>query len=271
MKPTVCGYGETRSDVLVSYLYGEITTDERARFELHLSSCAACRAELDALSGVRGQLGLWAAPEPVAHPSGWAGAARRGGDAVAVADRSGLAARWGEWPVWAQVAAAALFVGVGAGLANVHVSYTSEGLSVRTGWMSADRAHDRAPDAPASAALPANRDAAPWQADLSQLEERVRAEVHELATARQTAHRSPDNLDQALVGRLRALVQESERRQQSELALRLAEVARDMQAQRQADLVKIDRSLGIIQNRTGMEVMRQQQILNNLLRVSQRQ
>ena len=44
-----------------------------------------------------------------------------------------------------------------------------------------------------------------------------------------------------------------------------------MQAQRQADLVKIDRSLGIIQNRTGMEVMRQQQILNNLLRVSQKQ
>ena len=70
---------------------------------------------------------------------------------------------------------------------------------------------------------------------------------------------------------MRQLVQESERRQQRELALRVAEVARDLQGQRQADLVKIDRSLGLIQNRTGMEVMRQQQLLNNLLRVSQKQ
>ena len=70
--------------------------------------------------------------------------------------------------------------------------------------------------------------------------------------------------------RVRALLQESERRQQRELALRVAELARDAQTQRQADLVRIDRSLGIIQNRTGVEVMRTQQQLNTLAqRVSQ--
>ena len=78
--------------------------------------------------------------------------------------------------------------------------------------------------------------------------------------------------DEALVKRVRALIQESERRQQRELALRVAEVARDAQTQRQADLVKIDRSLGLIQSRTGVEVMRTQQQLNNLAqRVSQRE
>jgi hypothetical protein len=70
--------------------------------------------------------------------------------------------------------------------------------------------------------------------------------------------------------RVRSLLQESERRQQRELALRVAEVAQDAQAQRQADLMKIDRSLGLIQSRTGVEVMRTQQQLNTLAqRVSQ--
>jgi hypothetical protein len=61
-----------------------------------------------------------------------------------------------------------------------------------------------------------------------------------------------------------ALVQASERRQQRELALRVAELMRDVQTQRQADLVRIERSLGIIQSRTGMEVMRTQRQVNNL-------
>ena len=60
--------------------------------------------------------------------------------------------------------------------------------------------------------------------------------------------------------RVRALVDESEKRQQRELALRVAEVLRDVNAQRQADLVKIDRSLGAVQNNLGVEVMKQRQI-----------
>ena len=75
-----------------------------------------------------------------------------------------------------------------------------------------------------------------------------------------------------ILKRARALVAESERNQQRELALRVAEVFRDVQAQRQADLVKIDRSLSLLQNNTGVEVMRQRQLINSLaVRVSQRQ
>jgi hypothetical protein len=71
--------------------------------------------------------------------------------------------------------------------------------------------------------------------------------------------------------RVRALLDESEKRQQRELALRVAEVVRDVNAQRQADLVKIDRSLGVVQNNLGVEVMKQRQSLNLLYRASQRQ
>jgi hypothetical protein len=70
---------------------------------------------------------------------------------------------------------------------------------------------------------------------------------------------------------VRALLDESERRQQRELALRVAEVLRDVSTQRQADLVKIDRSLGAVQNNLGVEVMKQRQSLNLLYHASQRQ
>jgi hypothetical protein len=73
-----------------------------------------------------------------------------------------------------------------------------------------------------------------------------------------------------LLGRVRALIDETEKRQARELALRIGEVWRDVNAQRQADLVRIDRSLGLVQNDLGVEVMKQRQSLNYLMRVNQR-
>ena len=45
----------------------------------------------------------------------------------------------------------------------------------------------------------------------------------------------------------------------------------DVNAQRQADLSKIDHNLGLIQNTTGVEILKQREAVNYLLRVSQRQ
>ena len=61
------------------------------------------------------------------------------------------------------------------------------------------------------------------------------------------------------------IIEESERRQERELALRVAEVVKDVNAQRQADLVKIDRSLGFIQSSTYGEQMKQRELVNYLL------
>ena len=74
-----------------------------------------------------------------------------------------------------------------------------------------------------------------------------------------------------ITGRVRALLEESEKRQQRELALRVAEVVRDVNAQRQVDLRNIDRTLGLVRNDLGVEVMKQRQSLNLLYRASQRQ
>ena len=256
-----CTYPGKRDEALVSYLYEDLGADDRAAFDRHLTACAICRAELEALGAVRSRLLTWTPP------------AVHGGVAVdvarPVASRS-PGAVFRELPGWARAAAALLVCGVSAGVANLEVSSTPDGVSIRTGWRRpspVDRTNQ------ASASAPGTADAAaPWHDDLSALDRQWRTALDaQRATAGSAAASASPADDEALVGRVRALIQESERRQQRELALRVAEVAREMQAQRQVDLVKIDRSLGLIQSRTGMEVMRTQRQMNSLAQqVSQR-
>ena len=65
---------------------------------------------------------------------------------------------------------------------------------------------------------------------------------------------------------MRALITESERRQQQELALRLTQFTRDVDVQRRADLVRIDQGIGQLEGRTGAEVARQREMLNYIVR-----
>jgi hypothetical protein len=242
-----CGYPRDRDETLIAYLYDEIDPAERALFDAHLLTCARCRDELSALGGVRTRLARWSPPNP----------------AFAITNQqSSIINRpwWSDIPAWAQVAAALLFLGVAAGLANLDVHYDRSGLTVRTGWSKPSAVPGAAAQTAASPA---------WRADLAALEQRLRTEFHaaEISATGPAATVS----DSATLRRVRALVDESERRQARELALRLAEVMRDVEVQRQADLVKIDRSLGVIQNDTGVEVMKQRELLNYLVRASQRQ
>ncbi len=257
MNESICTHAGTRGDLLIAYLYNEIALDERAGFDRHLTTCALCRAELDALRGVRSELKQWAAPEPSFRVTF---APTRPG-----AERQGRWASLQQIPTWAQVAAATLFLGLSAGMANLEVSYDTSGLSVRTGW----RHPDQLPISP-PAAVALSGPSSPWRADLTALEQRLQGNL----AARPAASRqvAAPQLDAETLRRVRALLEDSEQRQQRELGLRFAEMAREVEAQRQADLVKIDRTLGLISSRTGMEVMRTQQQVNSLAqRVSQRQ
>lgn len=256
MMQNVCSLAMARDQQIVAYLYQEGPLDERIGFERHLASCALCRAEVDTLRGVRAELGQWASPDidfSVMLP-----------DVPNAAGAS--AARW-HFPVWAQAAAAVLCVGVGAGAANLHVNYSSaEGLTVRTGWQHQEPAPVMAAQAPV--AIPVSTNAQPWRAELAALEERLHAEQQALPVSAP----SPAVADEAALRRVRAWLEDSERRQQRDVALRFAEMAREVESQRQSDLARIDRNLGLVQSRTGMEVMRTQQQMNNLAqRVSQRQ
>jgi hypothetical protein len=181
-------------------------------------------------------------------------------------------------PAWAQVAAALLFLGVAGAIANLDVRYDGSGLSVRTGWSGPAAAAARDSATASREAGLAPMVSAPWREDLVALERRLRTEFRPVdvssigpppAVARAPGAHSVSEAD--IDRRVRALVEESERRQKRELALRVAEVMRDVNAQRQADLVKIDRSLGLIQNNTGVMELRQRELLNYVVRVSHKQ
>ena len=264
MTEPICHYGDGREDAIVAYLYDEPdgSPADRQLFESHLRTCARCQAELASLEGVRAQLARWSPPEINLQR------------AMDNGQRDGR--WWRQVPVWAQVAAAMLFLGVSAGIANLDVRYDQNGLSIRTGWAGKAGGAVRAGDV-AQGFSPAS---APWKADIAALESQLKNEMR----AAQTSSPAPaagavrtvaaSAADAEVTRRVRALVEESEKRQQRELALRIAELLRDVNAQRQADLVKIDRTLGAVQNNVGIEVMKNRQQINQmdlLYRASQRQ
>ena len=260
-----CVYSDQREEMLVAYLYDDVDPDERSAFQSHLLTCVRCRDEVAALRTVRTGLSRWAPPELSFTIAGRQSGA--GGDADARHRGARLWTTLAGIPVWTQVAAAMLCVGVSAGVANLDVRYGATGLAVRTGWSK--------PALPAEVAPAAT---APWRDDVAALEQQLRSEFRAgqaSLAARTAAAQAPRAAapvsDAEIVRRVNALIEESERRQQRELALRVADLMRELDTQRRADLVKIDRSLGVLQNNTGVEVMKQRELLNYLVRVSQKQ
>jgi hypothetical protein len=290
MTESACGYPGDRDEALVAYLYDDTVADAAARamFEVHLTTCVRCSEDLAALRGVRAQLAHWSPPEP---------------KFVTGLQTSGVASPqspirsphwWHQIPAWAQVAAALLVLGVSAGIANLDVRYDASGLSLRTGWSTGSRdarsgepggtsgaariAAGRAPSAaPLGTVSQSNigsaGGAAPWRADLDALERQLKTEFHAVQAPVAQAQ-TPRASDAEIVRRVRTLIEESEKRQQRELALRLADVIHDVNANRQADLVRMNNALGVVQNRLGVQVLKntqQVQQMDYYIRTSQRQ
>jgi hypothetical protein len=266
MTDSLCSYPGDRDEALVTYLYDDLgDAVARVTFEAHLATCVRCADELAALRGVRTQLGRW-------HPPSFGSGADRG-------SHDGARRWWREIPAWAQVAAALLFLGVSSAIANLDVRYDANGLSVRTGWMSSARAGQPtvapAPVQVAPTGTASQLTGAPWRTDLVALEQQLKSEFHGAQGAAPAgAAASHSTVDAETLRRVRALIDESEKRQQRELALRLAEAIRDVNAQRQADLIKVDRVLGTVQNNLGIQVLKnraQMQQMDYFIRTSQRQ
>jgi anti-sigma factor RsiW len=273
MTENICRYAGDRDQAIVSYLYnddGGFDPAERAAFDAHLATCNRCRTELAAFDSVRLSLGRWSPPSfsletdsswgpPSGGPLRLPSLTLRPGkpDPTASASRSW----WRDIPAWAQVAAAMLCLGVGAAIANLDVRYDSNGLQVRTGWLAVSPV---ARNSQPAAGSPGNDIAS--RAELIALEQRLRADLRQppaTVASALGAGNAANSINNDTVRRVRALVDESERRQQTELALRLAEAMREVNAQRQADLVRIDHNIGAMQNNTGREMLRQRNEMLN--------
>lgn len=258
-------------NLLVTYLYGECDDAARRMVEEHLAACAACAAEVMELRSTRSTLSEWEVPERALGFRIVSGQ----GDAIADAPPPAPVRRSVTLPWWLQTAAAVLLCAAAAGLAQIEVRYGPDGVVVRTGWSRAD--------APSSASTSVNVQAdAPWRRDLTALEQRLR---HDLSPASSTgstdvvASRAPQRSvgrglgagsgDEALLRRVQALINQSEQKQQRELALRLADVVRDVDVQRRADQVRVQQTFGQLEGQAGVAVRQNRELMNYLVRVSQ--
>jgi hypothetical protein len=280
MTQPACTYAGNRDEALVTYLYSDDPqgAPERTSFAAHLDTCATCRDEVEALVGVRGQLAHWAPPERrvsigrAEEPGDTGRTTHLRSSAAASPSASRGGPRWRQIPAWAQVAAAMLVLGASAAIAHLDVRYDEHGVTIRTGWR---QAAVRPATTGASAGAAATADA-PWTKDLAALEQQLKAEMRSMRTAAPASASvsaaqpvAVKASDADLMRRMRALIDESEKRQQSELALRMAELLRDVNVQRQADLAKVNRALGAVENNLGVEVLKTRQQVNLMYRASQ--
>ena len=243
---------------LVSYLYDECAPNERRAISAHLAICRACAQEIASLGTTREQLATWTPPE-----------AQLGFRIVSDSPSSNVLrpSRWWQkpMPAWAQAAAAALIFATGLTLG-----------AIRGVTSPADRGPTGSAPQQANVTTLAANTTSVTRADLAALEQRLRSELSQGRSTCSTFRTSNTSDPAAAPGdarvleRVRAMIQDSEQRQQRELALRTAEVVRDFDAQRRDDLTRIERTMGQMDGTTGVEVAQQRQMLNYLMRVSQR-
>lgn len=254
---------------LVSYLYDDLGDAERAAFDAHLRTCAACRDELNALRGVRADLISWAPPQPdfgfrvVREPK-----------VLPMPARS-----WRTWysPAAGLAAAAVLVLAAASAIAHVEVHRGPDGITVRTGWSAfapgagsaGEGSYGETPSPARDAVAPARSAAASGvdPALLAALDRRLAALE---AAARETGNvrsvsMSARASDADVLKKVRELLAQSEMKQQGELALRVAQVLRDVDAQRVADMSRIQAGMRDINASMSAETQYHREIGSYLL------
>jgi anti-sigma factor RsiW len=257
---TLLNFDCGNQEALIGFLYEECDAIERAAISAHLMICSRCAAEVAGMRATRTSLAAWAPPD-----------AQLGFRLVSdrelppeVRPAAATVLRPSRWwrqpmPAWAQAAAAVLIFTVGTGLGALR------GTAEKT-------------PAPIASAPVQTAAAGVSQDELAALEQRLRSEINtqinqHLATTvsmasvpAQTGAAGQSNA--AILNQVRLMIQDSEKRQQRDLALRTAEVVRDFDTQRRGDLTRIEQTFGQMEGTTGAQVEQQRQMLNYLMKVS---
>lgn len=249
---------------LVSYLYDDLSDAERAACDRHLRDCDDCRAELNALRGVRADLISWSPPQPdfgfrvVREPK--------------VLPMRPPLSSWRAWwtPAAGLASAAVLVLAAASAIARVEVRSGPDGFTVRTGWpASAPASEQRFGEASVTARgdrfLPAS--AASVDASLIEaLDRRLRAlEIASRDAISVRRASAVNDGDGDVLRRVRELLAQSESKQQGELALRIAQVIRDVDAQRVEDLKRIQQGLRAVEATVTLEAAGHRELTNYIL------
>lgn len=245
-------------DALLDYLYDEGEPAERLKIAKHLQECASCSVAVLELKTVRGMLTEWTPPAAQlgfrivqdAHTSLSASHDHRA--------REGRSWGWGptthQGRYWAQAAAAAVVFVAGMAVSQLDVDYSDGALTVRSaesgsagsGSVESGLSRTSTNSRIASIQLPAAEDLV--GSGLSRTSTDGRTAVSGQAVSHDA---------EQLLQRVRAMIDQSETRQQRELALRLSQVAGEVDTQHQADLLRIQQNFG-----------QQQEMMDYLVRTS---
>jgi hypothetical protein len=245
-------------ELLVAYVYDDISDIDRGRFDRHLRECAACRSEVAAMRSVRADLTVWTPPHPDL------------GFSIVQARRPSWRAWW--TPAFGLAAAAVLVLAAASALAHLEISYGPNGFAIHTGWSASAPTTASAVSQP-----PASVDPHRSLADVSMIAD-LNRRLDNLESASRTAPvqqvsaaAGPRLPDAEILRRVREMLTQSESRQQQELALRIAQLIRDVDAQRVADLTRIQQGLGRIDAMTTAEAAAHRDLANYILTSSKQQ
>jgi anti-sigma factor RsiW len=236
-------------DALLDYLYEEGDPAERLKIAQHLQQCAPCSVAVLEFQNVRGMLRGWTPP---AADLGFR-VVRDGAAATPTAAEARESRRewWRAWtPVpsqarWVQAAAAMLLFAAGLGVSQLNMAYQDGALTVRL------RPAEAVP-------MPASQNARRASIALTP-DPRVESDSGSMTLVSNPSSQNAPNVDvEQLLQRVRAMIDQSEQRQQRELALRLSQAATEVETQHQADLLRIQQSLG----------QQQEEVMNYLVRTA---
>jgi Putative zinc-finger len=224
-------------ELLVSFLYDEIDPVAKRSFQKHLATCGECRDELAELGATRAQIATWTPPD-----------ADLGFRIIREAESPKR--QWFQWsPAWGFAAAAVVLLSISAAIANLHISYGSDGLIVRTGWNHATETQ-------------ADVTAVDWKAKAEELDRRVLD--LERAQSQPSVVRTASGSDLS-EQRVREIVGQSETRQQRLVSARLADMMREYDAQRRLDLVAIGQGMTRLQTSSGADLKQTRDLLQRYL------
>jgi hypothetical protein len=246
-------------DALLDYLYEEGDPSERLKIAQHLQDCTPCSVAVLELQAVRGVLSEWT-PPPV--PLGF----------KIVQERSTRA--W--WrPVagsafWAQTAAAVLLFATGMAVSRLDMNYSGGALTVRVRSAESGPAPTGAeqPSETANMVNSASVPMMPFTVNSARDSQSSAAAVDRSLPPQPTSRPVASVTTEELRREMRALIAQSEARQQRELALRLMQMGREFDTQRVADLMQVQRSFGQLETQTGAEMAQQRQLMEYFVKAS---
>jgi hypothetical protein len=223
-------------DALLDYLYEEGDSTERFKIAKHLQECAACSVAVLEFQSVRGMLRDWTPP---ASELGFR-MVKDGDAALSLSAPVNHGARGGWWQgsrVLFQAAAAVVLFAAGMTVSQVNVRYANGEMTLSWGEVAPT------PTSRGSIVLP------PQPASSTPLDPLDRNEMERIIREQLARYASSGDTEQ-LLQRVRTMIDQSEQRQQSVLALRLSQVAREVDTQHKADILNIQQDFGRQQEAT---------------------